>query len=119
MAMKMSAARTFASRAAPARFAAAKPAFADISISLNRSRKSVTVDAAKKSVGDLKRADLEGKRVFVRCDLNVPLDKARAPARGRGTRAPSPPPPPAPSTARRGRARGVRGRGGGPADWGR
>jgi len=74
MAMKMSA-RNFASRAAPARFAAAKPAFADISITLNRSRKSVTVDAAKKSVGDLKRADLEGKRVFVRCDLNVPLDK--------------------------------------------
>jgi hypothetical protein len=35
----------------------------------------VRVDAAKRSVGDLKRADLEGKRVFVRCDLNVPLDK--------------------------------------------
>jgi phosphoglycerate kinase len=41
-----------------------------------RSRKSVVVEAAKKSVGDLKKADLEGKRVFVRADLNVPLDKS-------------------------------------------
>jgi len=30
--------------------------------------------AAKKSVGDLKKADLEGKKVLIRCDLNVPLD---------------------------------------------
>ena len=29
---------------------------------------------AKKSVGDLTAADLKGKRVFVRADLNVPLD---------------------------------------------
>lgn len=29
---------------------------------------------AKKSVSDLTAADLEGKRVFVRADLNVPLD---------------------------------------------
>lgn len=29
---------------------------------------------AKKSVGDLKDAELKGKRVFVRVDLNVPLD---------------------------------------------
>jgi len=29
---------------------------------------------AKKSVGDLSKADLEGKVVFVRADLNVPLD---------------------------------------------
>merc|ERR1712127_427131 len=29
---------------------------------------------AKKSVGDLSEADLKGKRVLVRCDLNVPLD---------------------------------------------
>lgn len=36
----------------------------------------VVVEAVKKSVGDLKRADLEGKRVLVRADLNVPLDKA-------------------------------------------
>ncbi|CAL5095601.1 unnamed protein product [Urochloa decumbens] len=30
---------------------------------------------AKKSVGDLTEADLEGKRVLVRADLNVPLDE--------------------------------------------
>ena len=30
--------------------------------------------ATKKSVGDLKETDLKGKRVFVRVDLNVPLD---------------------------------------------
>ncbi|XP_042426656.1 phosphoglycerate kinase, cytosolic-like [Zingiber officinale] len=30
---------------------------------------------AKKSVGDLKGDDLKGKRVFVRVDLNVPLDE--------------------------------------------
>lgn len=30
--------------------------------------------ATKKSVGSLKEADLKGKRVFVRVDLNVPLD---------------------------------------------
>lgn len=30
---------------------------------------------AKKSVGDLKESDLKGKRVFVRADLNVPLDE--------------------------------------------
>ena len=29
---------------------------------------------AKKSVGDLTAADLKGKKVFVRADLNVPLD---------------------------------------------
>ena len=31
------------------------------------------IEMAKKSVGDLSKADLEGKRVLVRCDLNVPL----------------------------------------------
>lgn len=36
----------------------------------------VVVEAIKKSVGDLKKADLEGKRVLVRADLNVPLDKS-------------------------------------------
>lgn len=42
----------------------------------SRSRRStVSVEAVKKSVGDLTKADLEGKRVFVRADLNVPLDK--------------------------------------------
>ncbi|KAG8478615.1 hypothetical protein CXB51_028429 [Gossypium anomalum] len=30
--------------------------------------------ATKKSVGGLKEADLKGKKVFVRVDLNVPLD---------------------------------------------
>jgi len=34
----------------------------------------VIVEAKKKSVGDLTEADLKGKRVFVRADLNVPLN---------------------------------------------
>jgi phosphoglycerate kinase len=38
-------------------------------------RRNLVVVAAKKSVGDLKEADLQGKKVFVRADLNVPLDK--------------------------------------------
>ncbi|KAJ4964021.1 hypothetical protein NE237_023960 [Protea cynaroides] len=33
-----------------------------------------SVMATKKSVGSLKEADLKGKKVFVRVDLNVPLD---------------------------------------------
>jgi len=32
------------------------------------------VSMAKKSVGDLSGAELKGKKVFVRADLNVPLD---------------------------------------------
>jgi len=36
--------------------------------------RSSTVEMAKKSVGDLTEADLKGKKVLVRCDLNVPLD---------------------------------------------
>lgn len=32
------------------------------------------VSMAKKSVGELSGADLKGKKVFVRADLNVPLD---------------------------------------------
>jgi phosphoglycerate kinase len=32
---------------------------------------------AKKSVGDLAAADLEGKRVLVRAGLNVPLDDSQ------------------------------------------
>lgn len=32
------------------------------------------VSMAKKSVGDLSSSELKGKRVFVRADLNVPLD---------------------------------------------
>ncbi|KAK8623122.1 hypothetical protein V6N13_118015 [Hibiscus sabdariffa] len=35
---------------------------------------SANTMATKKSVGDLKEADLKGKKVFVRVDLNVPLD---------------------------------------------
>ena len=31
----------------------------------------------KKSVGDLTSAELKGKRVFVRADLNVPLDDSQ------------------------------------------
>ncbi|DBB00213.1 TPA: hypothetical protein ACH3X1_014044 [Trebouxia sp. C0004] len=41
----------------------------------SRSLRSVVCMAAKKSVSDLKKADLEGKVVLVRADLNVPLDK--------------------------------------------
>jgi len=40
-----------------------------------QARAALKVEAKKKSVGDLKKKDLEGKTVFVRCDLNVPLDK--------------------------------------------
>eukprot|EP01041_Mallomonas_annulata_P005075 gene5075-10154_t len=36
---------------------------------------SRSLEMAKKSVGDLTETDLKGKRVLVRCDLNVPLDK--------------------------------------------
>ena len=35
----------------------------------------LSLEMAKKSVGDLTEADLKGKRVLVRCDLNVPLEK--------------------------------------------
>merc|ERR1719326_2765845 len=40
---------------------------------IGQSRSSV-VEMKKKSVGDLSEADLKGKKVLVRCDLNVPLD---------------------------------------------
>jgi phosphoglycerate kinase len=33
--------------------------------------------ATKRSVGTLGEADLKGKKVFVRADLNVPLDDAQ------------------------------------------
>merc|ERR1711939_236370 len=45
-----------------------------------QARAALKVEAKKKSVGDLKKADLEGKTVFVRCDLNVPLDKDLVPS---------------------------------------
>ena len=35
------------------------------------------VMATKRSVGTLGEADLKGKKVFVRADLNVPLDDAQ------------------------------------------
>jgi phosphoglycerate kinase len=37
-------------------------------------RAAVVVEAKKKSVGDLTESDLKGQTVFVRCDLNVPMD---------------------------------------------
>lgn len=42
--------------------------------SVAAARSVVTMAAKKKSVGDLSKADLEGKVVFMRADLNVPLD---------------------------------------------
>ncbi|MCO5549480.1 hypothetical protein L7F22_002951 [Adiantum nelumboides] len=39
-----------------------------------KSSPSLVVCMAKRSVGDLKKADLKGKKVFVRADLNVPLE---------------------------------------------
>jgi phosphoglycerate kinase len=51
-----------------------------LSSSVSRNNKIVSrgmhlvVQAAKRSVGDLTEADLKGKKVFVRADLNVPLD---------------------------------------------
>ena len=42
-----------------------------------RSLRTVVCMAAKKSVGDLGKAELEGKVVLVRADLNVPLDKSQ------------------------------------------
>ncbi|PRQ30429.1 putative phosphoglycerate kinase [Rosa chinensis] len=60
-------------------FAAADPLFAFQVAAKVRSfgsGKAVrgVVAMAKKSVGDLTEADLKGKKVFVRADLNVPLD---------------------------------------------
>mmetsp|Transcript_22930 Transcript_22930/g.52934 ORF Transcript_22930/g.52934 Transcript_22930/m.52934 type:complete len:439 (-) Transcript_22930:294-1610(-) len=43
-------------------------------ISSSRVARSATVEMVKKSVGDLTGDDLKGKKVLVRCDLNVPLD---------------------------------------------
>merc|ERR1712087_998452 len=49
-------------------------AFSGSRISSSRISRSGTVEMAKKSVGDLSEDDLKGKRVLVRCDLNVSLD---------------------------------------------
>lgn len=90
LSMKMQSARVVAGRrmqsavAPRAMFAAprmgafsAQVATTSVRVSLRASRASrvVVEAAAKKSVGDLTKADLEGKRVLVRADLNVPLDK--------------------------------------------
>ncbi|KAG7035307.1 hypothetical protein SDJN02_02102 [Cucurbita argyrosperma subsp. argyrosperma] len=59
-------------------FAAADPLFSLHVASKIRSFRGKAsrgvVSMAKKSVGDLTAADLKGKKVFVRADLNVPLD---------------------------------------------
>jgi len=39
-----------------------------------RTARASTISMAKKSVGDMSKSDLEGKKILVRCDLNVPLD---------------------------------------------
>merc|ERR1740127_434532 len=59
-----------------AAFVASAEAFAPASaLSASRVAPRVSdIEMAKKSVGDLSKADLEGKKVLVRCDLNVPLD---------------------------------------------
>ena len=41
----------------------------------SRMMKRMDLDMKKKSVKDLSDAELKGKRVFVRCDLNVPQNK--------------------------------------------
>ncbi|PWA99791.1 chloroplast phosphoglycerate kinase 3 [Artemisia annua] len=51
--------------------------FRSISKPSSMSRRRVISAAAKKSVGDLSPAELKGKKVFVRADLNVPLDDAQ------------------------------------------
>ncbi|KAH8496696.1 hypothetical protein H0E87_019441 [Populus deltoides] len=61
-------------------FSAADTLFSSHVVSKIRSFKSngkaprAVVSMAKKSVADLTAADLKGKKVFVRADLNVPLD---------------------------------------------
>ncbi len=59
----------------PAMRLASRTLVVDATRTTSAARRTAIVAMAKKSVGDLKQADLEGKTVFVRCDLNVPLDK--------------------------------------------
>ena len=54
--------------------AAFAPAMPASRMSGSKVARSSVVEMAKKSVGDLTDAELKGKRVLVRCDLNVPLD---------------------------------------------
>jgi phosphoglycerate kinase len=63
-------AQKFAFRAAPAKTVANKK----IAQRSSRRVASLRVEAAKKSVGDLAKGDLEGQTVLIRCDFNVPLD---------------------------------------------
>jgi phosphoglycerate kinase len=58
--------------APPARRATAPAAVAPIRTAIKAA--AAAAATAKKSVKDLGEADLAGKRVLVRCDLNVPLD---------------------------------------------
>merc|ERR1711988_793685 len=55
-------------------FAAAASAFTGVPASRLHTSKVNAISMVKKSVGDLSEDDLAGKRVLVRCDLNVPLD---------------------------------------------
>merc|ERR1719183_2180279 len=48
--------------------------FAARPVSKAQALRTVKVEAVKKSVSDLTKEDLDGKRVFVRADLNVPMD---------------------------------------------
>uniref|UniRef100_A0A6U4N8M0 Phosphoglycerate kinase n=2 Tax=Hemiselmis andersenii TaxID=464988 RepID=A0A6U4N8M0_HEMAN len=50
------------------------PAQGRLSLREGRASGIKMMAAAKKSVGDLGKAELEGKKVLIRCDLNVPLD---------------------------------------------
>jgi len=59
-----------ASLASASAFQSASPAFGV----RHFSAPSVTELEAKKSVGDLSDAELAGKKVLIRCDVNVPLD---------------------------------------------
>jgi len=72
-----------AARAAAAPLGASRALFNGARIQGSRSSRSSKIAsrgirlvllAAKRSVGDLSEADLKGKKVFVRADLNVPLD---------------------------------------------
>jgi phosphoglycerate kinase len=55
----------------PSTIGIARPAFAP---AVRHTSSPLALDAAKLSVGDLSDADLKGKKVLLRCDLNVPLD---------------------------------------------
>ena len=55
-------------------FTTARASPLETSRSNGAARGVVRCDATKKSVGDLTKDDLADQVVFVRCDLNVPLD---------------------------------------------